>query len=163
MWAWCEAGWLWEIFWSMFGVFGFMYGISFILRTWDFITGACKRDPQYAEFYRNGGDPYFDFLPWPANTDSWSVRIGGRPEPDTAFVPPKDWLCQCTHCGARNQQYVAQFCWHCHAALPGVIVQGNGRTFQCYHCWSEISEMNPGDLDRGVVCPYCGTANYTQQ
>ena len=150
---------------SLIGVFGFMYFNSLVMRCWNFVIGS-RRDPRYVEWRRGGGDPYFDFLPWPANTDCWAVRQGGRPEPFyTTFVPPQndDWLCQCLHCGARNRQGVDTNCWNCQALLPGVSqvqVPSGCRKIKCYYCWMDFAETNPGDLERGVICPYCQTVNY---
>lgn len=72
-----------------------------------------RNDPDYQEFRRRGGDPYFDLtLPEGVNNDSLAVRWGGRPEPQTDFVPPQSWLWQCNNCGARNQEPQGA-CWHC--------------------------------------------------
>ena len=88
-----------------------MIGFSLILR---FIGWLCYgNDPDYRQFRKSGGDPYFDLaLPEGINNDSWAVRCGGKPEPRTSFVPPLNWLTQCNACGAGN--LAAQgACWHC--------------------------------------------------
>jgi len=84
---------------------------SLILR---FIGWLCySGDEGYQQFRKSGGDPYFDLtLPEGINNDSWAVRCGGKPEPRTSFVPPRDWLTQCNGCGARNQVPHGN-CWHC--------------------------------------------------
>ena len=69
-------------------------------------------DPEYEKWLDSGADPYYDFIPWPWNTDSYAVTAGGRPEPDTAFVPPDNWIYQCPKCGARNESEYST-CWHC--------------------------------------------------
>lgn len=122
-------------------------------------------DPGYQQFRANGGDPYFDLtLPEGINNDSWAVRCGGQPEPDTAFEPPHDWLYQCNACGARNE-FPHGACWHCGSNLappptsrfsPSVN-QGVPRILDCWQCHREVQEMNPGDLENGgVMCPFCG-------
>ena len=95
-------------------------------------------------------------LPYWINPDCYAVRMGGRPEPNTQFVPPLDWLAQCNSCGARNEALHGA-CWNCGNNLSNAQQQASGRTFNCYHCGRSVQEMNLGDLDRtGVVCPFCG-------
>lgn len=73
--------------------------------------------PEYCQWVANGADPYFDLLPPPFNTDSWTVRATGQAEPATDFEPPEDWRYQCTACGARNSTFDSM-CWHCGAGGP---------------------------------------------
>jgi hypothetical protein len=132
-----------------------MYLFSAICYVWGFIV--CWGDPEYRRFVATGGDPYFDLtLPWPINTDSWSVRAGGRPEPKTDFVPPHEWTAQCPHCGARNEQG-QDTCWNCGGVLI-IHADAGGRTLTCCNCLNNLVEMNYGDLENGGVnCPHCGT------
>ncbi len=118
-------------------------------------------DPDYKKFRAAGGDPYFSLLPPPINNDSQAVRAGGRPEPQTEFVPPEDWLVQCLACGARNQDY--GICWHCGTNLAGTIpvdhtpVVYGPRTTQCPNCRELVREAEFGKFEHGVICPYCQT------
>ncbi len=92
-----------------------MIAFSLILR---FVGWLCYRnDAGYQQFRKSGGDLYFDLtLPEGINNDDWAVRCGGKPEPKTSFVPPRDWLVQCNACGARN--LAAQGgCWYCGSNL----------------------------------------------
>lgn len=109
-------------------------------------------DPEYRCWVSEGGDPYFDLLPPPFNKDSWAVRAGGSPEPATDFVPPDDWMLQCSNCGARNPDNAA-ICWHC-----GWNGQQQLRKIICGNCGGSFFEPEVGALERrGVACPWCGT------
>jgi hypothetical protein len=92
-------------------VAGMMWLFSGICRLFGFLF--LRNDPHYQEFRRRKGDPYFDLtLPRGINNDSLAVRWGGKPEPQTEFVPPQSWLWQCNNCGARNRDDQGK-CWHC--------------------------------------------------
>lgn len=103
-------------------------------------------DPDYQQYIAEGGDPYFDGLPPPFNTDSWTQRIGGLSEPVTDFVPPDHWQYQCQKCGARVEHEI-DICWNC----------GNGNdTQQCYGCGLLVKEPRFGAFETtGVICPTC--------
>ena len=92
-----------------------MICFSIILRIFGHVVHG--NDPNYQQFIKSGGDPYFDLtLPPGINNDSWAVRCGGKSEPDAGFVPPKDWLWQCNACGARNEAPDGA-CWNCGSSL----------------------------------------------
>jgi hypothetical protein len=133
-----------------------LWCFSIILRIFGWF--AYRNDPDNQQFLASGGDPYFDLtLPWPFNPDSLAVRLAGRmQEPNTSFVPPEDWLKQCRHCGARNEQ-VAPICWHCgHPFGRGV---SQGRELLCWNCGDTVIEPNYGDLENGgVICPHCNSS-----
>lgn len=76
------------------------------------------RNPEYHAYRRNGGDPYFDNLPRPFNTDSKSVRQTGLAEPNSNFTPPKSWQFQCPRCGARVEHQI-DVCWNCNYGADG--------------------------------------------
>ncbi|QDU05957.1 hypothetical protein V6x_57010 [Gimesia chilikensis] len=105
-------------------------------------------DPAYQQYIAEGGDPYFDGLPPPFNTDSWTQRIGGLSEPVTDFVPPDHWLYQCQRCGARVEHEI-DVCWNC----------GNGNdTMQCHCCGIIVREPSFGAFETtGVICPQCNS------
>jgi uncharacterized CHY-type Zn-finger protein len=148
------------LFFVLLGAGGLMYGISMILRFMGWVL--FRNDPEYRKFRATGGDPYFDLtVPEGINNDSWAVRIGGKPEPKTDFVPPKEWIYQCNACGARNETQLFTFCWHCGNYLGVTDAPATptvGRNIICVNCKKLIHETNYGDLDRGgVICPYCNT------
>jgi len=154
---------VWGVGGSLVGVFGLMYGISFILR----FIGLFDRSPAYRQFRESGGDPYFDLLPSGANPDSWAVRMGGKPEPQTEFVPPTDWIYQCDACGARNESLEIN-CWYCGRYLTNSPqqLQANytGRLLQCWYCHQQVREPHYGDLENvGVTCLCCSTRLYPAQ
>ena len=105
-------------------------------------------DPAYQQYIAEGGDPYFDGLPPPFNSDSWTQRIGGLSEPITDFVPPDHWQYQCQRCGARREHQI-DTCWNC----------GNGNDIeQCHGCGLLVREPTFGAFETtGVICPQCGT------
>jgi len=73
------------------------------------------RNKNYDSFRDNGGDVFFDQLPWPFNTDSEAVRQSGLAEPEynnPNFVPDPNWEYQCSNCGARCE-HTHYACWHC--------------------------------------------------
>lgn len=76
------------------------------------------RSSQYHAYRRNGGDPYFDSLPWPLNPDSRQVRETGMAEPNTSFRPPASWTFQCPVCGAKQPSRVC-VCWNCNYGADG--------------------------------------------
>ncbi|WP_417737723.1 hypothetical protein [Rosistilla oblonga] len=76
------------------------------------------RSSQYHQWKQTGGDPYFDSLPWPLNTDSRQVRETGMAEPRTSFVPPASWEFQCPVCGAKQPSLVC-VCWNCNYGADG--------------------------------------------
>ena len=124
----------------------FMFFASVVVRIGGWLLYG--DDPDYREWLANGGDPYFDVLPAPINTDPWIVRAGGIPEPATDFMPPADWMFQCMNCGARNPND-ACMCWYCGLGLV--------REITCAGCGGTFRETAPGDLViRGVICPRCG-------
>ncbi len=104
-------------------------------------------DPEYRAWRREGGDPYFDNLPPPFNTDSNTQRDGGLAEPEyEGFVPPDDWVHQCPKCGARWEHAVG-VCWNCNYGSDMA---------QCAGCGEFVKEPNPGDFETcGVICPHC--------
>jgi len=143
-----------------------MWMFSLICRIFGWLF--LRNDQGYQEFRANGGDPYFDLtLPEGINNDSWAVRCGGKPEPQTDFVPPKSFLYQCNTCGARNE-FPHGACWHCGSNLsngappsprftPSVNRAVPGRILDCWKCKREVQEANYGDLENGgVMCPFCG-------
>ena len=128
-------------------------------------------DPDYKKWRAMGGDPYFSLLPEGINNDSLAVRSGGRPEPQTEFTPPDNWLVQCQGCGARNESYGP--CWHCGKTLVQKITPPSTmlarrqvafdpttyepRTAQCPKCQGLVRELEFGKFETGVSCPYCRT------
>lgn len=70
------------------------------------------RSSEYHQWKQTGGDPYFDSLPWPINSDSRQVRETGTAEPQTTFRPPPSWKFQCPVCEARQSTRVC-VCWNC--------------------------------------------------
>lgn len=99
-------------------------GISAVL-TVIFFGGCCwlvvnvgmailyGRSPEYRQYRRNGGNPYFDSLPPPINPDSEITRQTGLQEPEYgSFVPPAHWRFQCPRCGARVEHQI-DVCWAC--------------------------------------------------
>jgi hypothetical protein len=141
----------------------FMLFIGFLVKC---ICGAIYGGtPDYEKFRANGGHPYWSFLPPPVNTDSLAIRVGGRPEPQTDFVPPASWLVQCGNCGARNEDHGT--CWHCggclapRAAIPAPSVNRgvtyDPRTTDCPGCGKPVREIEFGKFELGVRCPFCAT------
>jgi hypothetical protein len=144
---------------SLIGVAVMMYGIAFCVRAVLWLTHG--NEPAYRKFRQGGGCPFFDWhLGWIGfNRDSFAVVNGGRPEPQTDFVPPEDWLWQCNSCGARNEAPQGA-CWHCGNNLSNEPQQQGGRLFGCFNCHRNVREADYGDLDNGgVTCPFCGATN----
>jgi hypothetical protein len=78
-----------------------------------------RNSSEYQRFRANGGDPYFDSLPPPINTDSEITRVTGLREPEyTSFVPPESWQFQCPCCGARVERRI-DVCWNCRYGADG--------------------------------------------
>ena len=105
-------------------------------------------DPAYRKYIAKGGDPYFDGLPPPFNSDSWTQRIGGLREPVTDFIPPEHWRFQCPRCGARVE-HGNSMCWNC----------GHGNDLsQCHGCGTIVREPSFGAFETtGVICPNCNS------
>ena len=79
----------------------------------------CGRDPEFQNYVKSDGDPYFDTLPPPLNPDSELTRLTGMQEPKyDSFVPPVDWKFQCPVCGSRVQ-YGIDVCWACGYGADG--------------------------------------------
>ncbi|QDU50481.1 hypothetical protein Pan110_28320 [Gimesia panareensis] len=134
-----------------------LIGAIFGIGIWVFIVWAIIRfvgwifagnDPDYQQYIAEGGDPYFDTLPAPFNTDSPTQRIGGLREPESDFVPPEHWQYQCQRCGARVEHEI-DVCWNC----------GNGNdTMQCHGCGLLVKEPSFGAFETtGVICPQCNS------
>ena len=96
----------------------------------------CGRDPQFQNYVRNGGDPYFDTLPRPLNPDSQTTRNTGIAEPKTGFKPPRNWTFVCPQCGARQPSRVC-VCWNCNYGA-------NGDSSAYFQRWG--AEGKPADL-----------------
>ena len=131
-------------------------GISAVLTVLIFGGFACAitnfgmalmfgRSSQYHAYRRGGGDPYFDSLPWPLNTDSRITRETGMQEPRTSFVPPASWKFQCPVCGARVQHRI-DVCWNCGYGSNG----DSSEYFQKYGISKpdEISEQDWAEIRR---------------
>lgn len=132
---------------------GAVIGIGFwVLLIWAIIRFLgwvlAGHDPSYQQYISEGGDPYFDGLPPPFNTDDRSQRVGGLREPDTDFVPPDHWQYQCQRCGARVEHEI-DTCWNC----------GNGHGIeQCHGCGLLVKEPSFGAFETtGVICPQCNS------
>jgi hypothetical protein len=68
-------------------------------------------DPEFDEWRRAGGRPYWDSLPWPINPSSATERRTRLVEPEyTDFVPPVGWRFMCPVCGARVEKEI-DVCW----------------------------------------------------
>ncbi|CAE7860171.1 traC [Symbiodinium microadriaticum] len=73
------------------------------------------RNEAYDQFRDSGGDPFWDgpFLSGTFNTDSDTVRYGGRPEPEyQGPQPDPNWDMQCPRCAAKIP-HDNMGCWHC--------------------------------------------------
>ena len=83
------------------------------------MTALYGRDSEYQRFQNRGGDPFFDSLPPPLNTDSEITRFTGLQEPSyTDFIPPRHWRFQCPRCGARVEHRI-DVCWNCRYGEDG--------------------------------------------
>ena len=134
-------------------IFVWMWGISFIIQFLGFVLFGTEEE--YKKGRARGWHPYWDLLPPPINNDCWAVRCGGIPEPRTSFTPPKDWGKQCMRCGARNEDF-ADKCWECKATLlDPPAPTPDPRYCYCPHCNKKFYENKSGELDAGILCPFC--------
>ena len=109
-----------------------LFTFSTILRIYGWLFH--RHEPEYREYIRNGGDPYFDNLPSPWNT--------GRPFYEVSVCPRCD-----------SEIGYATVCPNCGWAAP----TSPHRRFICPGCHRKLRETNYGDLDNGGVrCPHCG-------
>lgn len=79
-----------------------------LFRAWmcGYMNNVQLHNPNYWQWRRNGGDPYFDWLPWPANPDPWVNRMA-------IGVPPDfDWCPNCNN-NVPLGQYFGNQCGHC--------------------------------------------------
>ena len=86
----------------------------------------CGRDPEFQNYLKSGGDPYFDTLPPPLNPDSRTTRETGLAEPRTEFEPPRSWTFQCPLCGAKQPSRLC-VCWN-----PECRYGQGQRTLTCF-------------------------------
>ena len=117
-----------SIFWNMLSgtnmfPFKVVIGVSVVLTVlfnlvgWVVVTGGSKvllnNDPNFQEWKRMGGRPYWDSIGWPVNTATPIERETGLAEPEyTDFVPPANWRYQCPVCGSRVEKQI-DVCWNC--------------------------------------------------
>lgn len=150
---WAISEHLFEFWWTFVTIACWMWGISFIIQFLGFVLFG--RNTEYKKARKKGWHPYWDQIPPPFNNDCYAVRLGGIPEPKTQFKPPADWSLQCLRCGARNEDWATQ-CWECKAALERPPAETpNPRHCYCPHCNKKFLETKYGDLDNGVLCPFC--------
>lgn len=124
------------LFFAICGASGAL-AMAFVQRvlTHLFAQAVFRGDPDFDEWERQGGDPFFDFLPEPFNNDTVEQRLlGGTP----SFFCPK--------CGVSSE--LREGCETCGF---------NARNVQCPECLNLVFEDHIGDLELGVICPFCST------
>ena len=94
----------------------------------------CGRDPDFQNYVRNGGDPYFDTLPSPMNPDSEVTRVTGLQEPENSKGVPKSWVYQCPVCGCRQPSRVC-VCWN-----PECRYGADGDSTAYYKRWGHLGK-----------------------
>ena len=134
-------------------IYCWMWGMSFVVQFIGFVLFG--QEAEYKKCRKAGWHPYWDQIPPPFNNDTHAVKGGGIPKPKTDFTPPDDWSKQCMRCGARNEDWATQ-CWECKATfVAGPPPTPDPRYCYCPHCNKKFFENKYGDLDNGILCPYC--------
>lgn len=78
-----------------------------------------NNDPDFQQWKKMGGRPYWDSIGWPINMATPIERETGLAEPEyTDFVPPAEWRYQCPVCGARVEKQI-DVCWRCDYGRDG--------------------------------------------